>query len=72
MREGIRTDSLLYGTHLYKITYPHVEHEPCFLQKIDKHTEHINPVSIIFLWQKHLCMCQQSYKVHIAIEEAAG
>lgn len=35
-------------------TYPHVEHERCPLQKIDKQTEHTNPMSIDFLWQKHL------------------
>ena len=38
-------DMLAYNKEL---TYPHVEHEPCLLQKIDKHTEHIKPVSIIY------------------------
>ena len=36
------------------ITYPQVVHFLWYLQNIDKQTEQTYPMSIVFLWQKHL------------------
>lgn len=41
-------------------THPQVEHFLWCLQNIDKQTEQTKPISMVFLWQKHLKESQTS------------
>ena len=57
----LKRNSSWEGKTLEWKTYPQVEHFFWFLQNIDKQTEQTYPMSIVFLWQKHLQISKQCW-----------